>query len=50
MGPGDGLVVGRSSLEAAVQDADESVAELAQGGLVTSAALTKLLAVGAGSG
>ena len=35
--PGGRLVVGGAALEAAVQDADEPHAELAQGGLVAGA-------------
>jgi hypothetical protein len=41
--PGFGLVVGGTRLEAAVEDADESIAELAQCGLVTDAATAILL-------
>jgi hypothetical protein len=36
--PGDGFVVAAVGGEAAVQDPDEPVAELAQGGVVTRAA------------
>src|SRR4051794_40698170 len=38
VGPGGGLVVGGSGFEAAVEDADEAVAELAQRGVVAGAA------------
>ena len=40
MGPGGGFVVGAAGFEAAVEDADETIAELAQGGLVAGAAVT----------
>lgn len=36
--PGDRFVLGRAGLEAAVEDADGSVGELAQGGVVAGAA------------
>src|SRR6266516_1801862 len=50
MGPGGGLVVGGAGFEAAVQDADEPVGELAQGGVVPGAAGALLVVVGAGAG
>ncbi len=50
MGPGGGLVVGAAGLEAAVEDADKAVAELAQGGLVAGAAFAQGLVVRAGAG
>src|SRR6266516_1080000 len=48
--PGGGLVVEGAGLEAAVQDADEPVGELAQRGPVAGAACALLVVVGAGSG
>jgi hypothetical protein len=48
--PGSVFVVGGLGLEAAVQDADEPVGELAQGGLVSDVSAAELLVVGAGSG
>jgi hypothetical protein len=39
MAPRGGFVVGGAGLEAAVEHADEAVAELAQGGLVAGAAV-----------
>jgi hypothetical protein len=48
--PGGVLVVGRAGLEAAVQDADQAVAELAQGGVVAEAAGALLVVVAAGAG
>jgi hypothetical protein len=50
MGSGGGLVIGGAGFEAAVEDADEAVAELAHGGLVSDAALAQGLVVGAGAG
>jgi hypothetical protein len=49
-GPGGGLVVDGVGLEAAVQDADEAVAEPAQGGLVAGAAVAEGVVVCAGAG
>src|SRR4051812_28362918 len=40
MGPGGGLVVGAAGLQAAMEDADEAVADLAQSGLMAGATLT----------
>ena len=48
--PGGGLVVEGAGLQAAVQDADEPVGELAQRGPVAEAAGALLVVVGAGSG
>ncbi len=48
--PGGGLVVGGAGLEAAVQDADEPVGELAQRGVVAEPAGAVLVVVGAGAG
>jgi hypothetical protein len=48
--PGGVFVVGGSGSEAAVEDADEAVGELAEGGLVADVASTELLVVGTGSG
>ena len=50
MCPGGGLVVVGAGLEAAVQDADQSVPELAQRGVVTDPAGTQGVVVGAGTG
>ncbi len=50
VGPGGGFVVGGAGLEAAVEDADEAVAELAECGLVAGAACAQGLVVGAGAG
>jgi hypothetical protein len=50
IGPGGGFVVGGFGFEAAVEDADEAVAELAEGGLMAGAALAQGLVVGAGAG
>ena len=44
------LVIVRAGLEASVQDADEAVAELTQGGLVPGAAGADVVVVGAGAG
>ena len=44
------LVVGGAGFEAAVQDADQAVGELAQGGVVAGAAGAVLVVVGAGAG
>src|SRR3954453_11926312 len=48
--PGGVFVVGSVGLQAAVEDADEAVRELAQRGLVAGAAGAELLVVGPGSG
>src|SRR5256885_17111176 len=48
--PGGGLVVERAGLQAAVQDADEPVGELAQGGPVAEATRALAVVVGPGSG
>ena len=50
VGPGGVLVVVGVGLEAAVEDADEAVGELAEGGLVADVAGSELLVVGACSG
>jgi hypothetical protein len=50
MGPGGGFVGGGVGLEATVEDADEAVAELAEGGLVADAAGAQCLVVAAGAG
>ena len=50
MGPGGGLVVEGSGLEATVQDPDEAVPELAQGGVVAGAAGADVVVVGPGTG
>ena len=47
--PGGGFVVEGAGFEAAVQDADEAVGELAQGGVVPGAAGTLVVVAGAGS-
>jgi hypothetical protein len=48
--PGGRFVVAGTGFQAAVQDADEAVAELAEGGVVAEAAGALLVVVGAGSG
>lgn len=48
--PGGGLVVVGAGLEAAVEDADEPVGELAQRSVVAGAAGTELVVVGASTG
>src|SRR3954454_7270016 len=48
--PGGVFVVGSVGLQAAVEDADEAVRELAQRGLVAGAAGAELLVVGPGPG
>jgi hypothetical protein len=48
--PGGVFVVGGCGFEAAVQDADEAVGELAQRGLVADVAVAQLLVVRLGSG
>src|ERR1035441_9330142 len=50
MRPGGFLVVESAGFEAAVQDADEPVGELAEGGVVVGAAGSLLVVVGAGGG
>ena len=50
VGPGGVLVVEGAGLEAAVQDADEAVGELAQRGLVADVAGAQGVVVGAGAG
>ena len=50
MRPGGVLVVTGVGLQTAVEDADEAVGELAEGGLVTGAASAELVVVGACSG
>ena len=50
LGPGGGLVVTGAGFQAAVQDADEPVGELAQGGWVAGPAGAELVVVGAGAG
>src|SRR3982750_2550400 len=50
MRPSGGFVVGGVGFEAAVEDADEAVAELAEGGLVADAAGAQGVVVGAGAG
>src|SRR5215831_4231204 len=47
--PGGGLVVAGAGFQAAVQDADEPVGELAQGGWVAGPAGAELVIVGAGA-
>src|SRR5215469_14502124 len=47
--PGGLLVVGGAGFEAAVQDADEAVGELAEGGLMTDAASAQCVVVGPGA-
>ena len=46
VGPGDVLVVELAGLEAAVQDPDQPVAELAERGVVSGAAGAELVVVG----
>jgi hypothetical protein len=50
LGPGGCLVVGGAGLEAAVEDADEAVGELAEGGVVLGAAGAFGVVEGAGAG
>src|SRR5260370_34377507 len=50
LGPGGCLVVGGAGLEAAVEDADEAVGELAGGGGVLGAAVAFGVVGGAGAG
>src|ERR1700738_3733689 len=49
-GPGGCFVVAGAGFQAAMQDADEAVAELAECGVVAEAAGALLVVVGAGSG
>jgi hypothetical protein len=46
--PGGVLVVESAGFEAAVEDADQAVGELAEGGVVALAAGAELVVVGAG--
>src|SRR5579875_1443419 len=48
--PGDCLVIAGAGFEAAVQDADEAVAELAEGGIVAQATRALPVIAGAGAG
>jgi hypothetical protein len=48
--PGGGFVVGGAGGEAAVQDADQAVGELAERGVVADAAGAQRVVVGAGAG
>src|SRR4051812_38419005 len=48
--PGGGLVVAGPGLQAAVQDADQAVAQLAQGGMVAGAPGAEGVVVGACAG
>src|SRR6266566_5789201 len=50
LGPGGCLVVGGAGFEAAVEDADEPVGELAEGGVVLGAAVAFGVVEGAGAG
>src|ERR1035438_6061304 len=50
MRPGGFLAVESAGFEAAVQDADEAVRELAEGGVVVGTAGSLLVVVGAGAG
>ena len=50
VGPGGGLVVGGAGLEAAVQDADQPVPELAQRCVMTDPTGAQGVVVGAGTG
>src|SRR5258706_659500 len=49
VGPGGRLVVGGAGFEASVEDADEAVGELAQGGVVAGAGGALPVVVGAGA-
>src|SRR5205823_11342310 len=49
VGPGGGLVVGRAGFEASMEDADESVGELAPGGVVAGATGALPVVVGPGA-
>jgi hypothetical protein len=48
--PGGVFVVEGVGLQAAVQDADEAVRQLAHGGVVIGAAVSNVVVVGAGAG
>ena len=48
--PGEGFVVGLAGLEAAMEDADPAVGELAQRGLVADLPAPEFLVVGLGAG
>ena len=48
--PCGGFVVAGAGFEAAVEDADEPVGELAQGGVVVGGTGGELIVVGAGAG
>ena len=50
MRPGGVFVVAGVGLQAAVEDADEAVGELAEGGLVADVPVAELLVVGVGAG
>src|ERR1039457_626436 len=50
LGPGGCLVVGGAGLEASVEDSDEAVGELAEGGVVLGAAVAFGVVEGAGAG
>src|SRR5688572_13004842 len=50
MCPGGVFVVGGAGFEAAVQDADQSVGQLTQRGVVVHAAVAEFVVVGAGAG
>jgi hypothetical protein len=50
VGPGGVLVVEGAGFEAAAEDADEPVGQLAEGGVVALAAAAELVVVGAGAG
>ena len=50
VGPGGGFVIEGAGFQAAVQDADESVGELAECGLVTDLAGSHCFVVGLGTG
>jgi hypothetical protein len=47
--PGGGLVIAGAGLQAAVQDADEAVGQLTEGGVVPGAAGAQAVVVGAGA-
>ena len=48
--PGGGLVIARVGCEAAVEDADEAVADVAKGGVVRKASCSLAVVVGACAG
>ena len=50
VGPGDGFLVAGVVFEAAVEDAEETVGELAQRGLVADVSSAQRCVVGAGAG